>query len=132
MRQKSNWPKIIPPFQNVCIPSLFKPRIERTVNMHTVSPLISTPSTNLISKLQRAELIKGQRLKEGTTYLKGRGNFMKFQNFVIFIFQIKINNYHYEYCFKDLRTTSYFHYVYLFYMHFNLVTVHWTKNEVLH
>ena len=123
MWQKSDWPRVIPPFQNISIPSLLRPVIVRTVNMRTASSLISTSSTNLISKFQSAALIGGRLLKEGSTYFKGRGNFMKFQNFVIFFFQISINNYHYEHCFKYSRTTSYFHFVYLFYMNFNLVAV---------
>ena len=61
-----------------------------------VFPLISTSGTYLISKLFRL-----RRLKEGGTSLKIRGIIpMKFQNFVIFTFQIK-NKY-------DIRFVPYY------------------------
>ena len=54
------------------------------------------PSTYFISKLPGAALARGLRLKEGGAYFKVKGIItMKFQNFVIFSFQITMNNYPY-------------------------------------
>ena len=49
----------------------------------------------LILKLLGAAFIRGQRLKERDVYFKIRGSIhVKFQIFVIFPFQVVINNYH--------------------------------------
>ena len=59
-------------------------------------PLITDPGAYLVSKFQGETLIGGRRLNEGGTYFKVRGIIpMKFQNFVIFFFQVAINNYPY-------------------------------------
>ena len=58
---------------------------------------MSASGTYLVLKLYSAALIGGRRLKEGGAYFKVRGVIhMKFQNIVIFSFQITINNYRYD------------------------------------
>ena len=58
--------------------------------------LISACSNYIILKLYVA-LIWGWHLKEGDSYFKFRGIIhMKFTNIVVFLFQVTINNYHYD------------------------------------
>ena len=59
--------------------------------------MISAPGTYLILKFWSAVLSGGQRLKEGDVYFKIKEIIlMKFQNFVIFTFQVWVINRHYD------------------------------------
>ena len=72
--------------------------------MHSIS---SNKRLQQAPMLYDLALLKESCLKEGSPYLKVREIIhMKFQNFVKFSFQITINNYHYDKCF---RTTRYFY-----------------------
>ena len=63
----------------------------------TVFGVISILGAYLISKFEVMALIGGWCLKEGGAYFKERGTLhIKFQNFVVFSFQITINNCHYR------------------------------------
>ena len=62
----------------------------------TMFPLISAPGTYLILKLLGAVLTRGRRFKEGAVCFNVRKIIhMKFKNFLIFSFQITIND---QYC----------------------------------
>ena len=56
-----------------------------------------TSDAYFISKLEDATIIGGWHLKDRGVYCKVRGVIhMKFQNFVIFCFQITEDKYHYD------------------------------------
>ena len=63
----------------------------------TVLSLRSAPSAYSVSKLSDAVCIRGAALKEPGAFFKVRGiKHLKFQNLVIFSFQITLTNYHYD------------------------------------
>ena len=67
------------------------------LTLQAVVHLLSAPGSYLVLQLEGITLIGVPRLKGGGFYFKERGIIPKiFQNFVIFCFQITINNYHYD------------------------------------
>ena len=70
-------------------------------------PLINAPGAYSISEFEGAALILGRHIKQGGAYFKIRVIILnKFHDFLIFPFQVTINNYHYDAVNKELSTNN--------------------------